>query len=49
MLTLTLGLKGLKGFQLERISNPSGKDIENGHFRDRGQPLQHFYFCISIS
>ena len=49
MLTLTLGLKSLKGFQLERISNPSGKDIENGHFTGWGQPLQHFYYCISIS
>ena len=36
MLTLTLGLKGLKGFQLERISNPSGKDIENGHIMGQG-------------
>lgn len=42
MLTLTLGLKGLKGFQLERISNPSGKDIENGHFTGQGAAITTF-------
>ena len=44
MLTLTLGLKGLKGFQLERISNPSGKDIENGHFTGQGAAITTFLF-----
>ena len=44
MLTLTLGLKGLKGFQLERISNPSEKDIENGHFVGQGAAITTFLF-----
>ena len=44
MLTLTLGLKGLKGFQLERISNRSGKDIENGHIMGQGAAITTFLF-----
>lgn len=52
MLTLSFGLKGLKGLKLERICNPKWRGYRKwalGSVGGGGQPLHHFYSCIFIS